>query len=169
MAQNDHRINAQGMDRRHLRVGQIVELTSGKPAMLIFVVQRMPSFKGFVQFMAIRLDRTSGGAFEVNVSENQNDAITQAYHSSIRRILFDVAKVTGENYEEAVNPDGTSVGQVDFDTYVGSLRKFRLLHNVAAPTDLEIEMWKAEWRSWSHARRVRELERVETSLIISGG
>lgn len=89
MAQNDHRINAQGMDRRNLKPGQVVELSSGRFAMLTYVEQRQPTFKGFVQFMAVRLDQPAFGHWSVSTRENECDCIMQAYHSSIRRIVAD--------------------------------------------------------------------------------
>lgn len=89
MAQNDHRINAQGMDRRNLKPGQVVELSSGRFAMLTYVEQRQPTFKGFVQFMAVRLNQPTPGHWTVNLHEDEGDCIMQAYHSSIRRIVAD--------------------------------------------------------------------------------
>lgn len=87
MAQNDHRINAQGMDRRNLKPGQVVELSSGRFAMLTYVEQRQPTFKGFVHFTAVRLNQPTPGHWTVDLYEDDSDCILQAYHSSIRRIV----------------------------------------------------------------------------------
>lgn len=58
---------------------------------------------------------------------------------------------------------------VNFESYLRLLRELRNSLGVEAPTEDEIEDWRAEWQGWRHERRVREMKLVEANLIISGG
>lgn len=56
----------------------------------------------------------------------------------------------------------------DFDKYVELIRQFRLeVSKKEAPTQQEIEDWRAEWSKWTRRRRAQELGDVQTHLIIA--